>query len=101
MHPDGELASARAAAELELPLITSTASATAMEEIAEANGSGPRWYQLYWTNDDELTASLVGARERLRLQRDRGHRRQLPAWLEAAHLEQAYLPFLDGIGIAQ
>src|SRR3954452_5187588 len=38
LHEEGELASARAAAALRLPMITSTASATAMEEIAEANG---------------------------------------------------------------
>lgn len=59
LHGEGELASARAAASVGLPLITSTASATALEEIAEANGDSPRWYQLYWPNDDELAASLV------------------------------------------
>src|SRR5262249_27459197 len=47
LHPDGELASARAAAAVGLPLITSTASATALEEIAKANGEGPRWFQRY------------------------------------------------------
>src|SRR6266550_5811828 len=46
LHPDGELASARAAASVGLPFVTSTASATALEEIAEANGDAPRWYQL-------------------------------------------------------
>src|SRR5215211_672681 len=34
LHPDGELATARAAATLGLPLITSTASATPLEQIA-------------------------------------------------------------------
>jgi len=101
VHPDGELASARAAAELGLPLITSTASATAMEEIAEASGSSPRWFQLYWTNDDELTASLIGRAERS------GYSaivvtvdNFMPGW-KPRDLEQAYLPFLEGIGIAQ
>ncbi len=61
LHDEGELASARAAAALGLPLITSTASATAMEEIAEANGDGPRWFQLYWPNDDELAAAWSAA----------------------------------------
>jgi lactate 2-monooxygenase len=101
VHPDGELASARAAAELGLPLITSTASATAMEEIAEANGEAPRWYQLYWTNDAELTASLVERAERS------GYGAVvvtvdnfMPGW-KPRDLQQAYLPFLEGIGIAQ
>src|SRR3954453_6065727 len=41
LHDDGELATARAAADLGLPMITSTASATPMEQIAEASGDTP------------------------------------------------------------
>jgi len=47
VHEQGELASARAAAKLGLPIVVSSASAFTLEEIAEANGDGPRWYQLY------------------------------------------------------
>jgi lactate 2-monooxygenase len=101
LHEEGELASARAAAELGLPLITSTASATALEEIAEANGDGPRWFQLYWPDDDELAASLVRRAEgagysAIVLTVDN----YVPGW-KPRDLEQAYLPFLEGIGIAQ
>jgi isopentenyl diphosphate isomerase/L-lactate dehydrogenase-like FMN-dependent dehydrogenase len=101
LHPEGELASARAAAAVGLPLITSTASATALEEIAEANGESPRWFQLYWPNDDELAASLVRRAEAagysaLVLTVDN----YLPGW-KPRDLQQAYLPFLEGIGIAQ
>ena len=101
LHDEGELASARAAAEIGLPLITSTASSTALEQIAEANGDGPRWYQLYWPNDDELAASLVKRAE------DAGYTalvltvdNYVPGW-KPRDLEQAYLPFLEGVGIAQ
>jgi isopentenyl diphosphate isomerase/L-lactate dehydrogenase-like FMN-dependent dehydrogenase len=48
MHPDGELATARAAQELELGMILSTAATRSLEKVAEANGNGKRWYQLYW-----------------------------------------------------
>jgi lactate 2-monooxygenase len=101
LHPDGELASARAAAAVGLPLITSTASAISLEEIAEANGAGPRWYQLYWPNDDELAASIVRRAETARYSAlvvtvDN----YVPGW-KPRDLEQAYLPFLEGIGIAQ
>jgi isopentenyl diphosphate isomerase/L-lactate dehydrogenase-like FMN-dependent dehydrogenase len=101
LHDEGELASARAAAEIGLPLITSTASATPLEQIAEANGDGPRWYQLYWPNDDELAASLVRRAERagysaIVLTVDN----YVPGW-KPRDLQQAYLPFLEGIGIAQ
>ena len=101
LHDEGELASARAAAALGLPLITSTASATPLEQIAEANGDGPRWFQLYWPNDDELAASLVRRAERagysaIVLTVDN----YVPGW-KPRDLQQAYLPFLEGVGIAQ
>jgi lactate 2-monooxygenase len=101
LHEEGELASARAAAAVGLPLITSTASATALEEIAEANADGPRWYQLYWPNDDEIAASIVRRAEAsgysaIVLTVDN----YLPGW-KPRDLQQAYLPFLEGIGIAQ
>jgi lactate 2-monooxygenase len=101
LHEEGELASARAAAAVGVPLITSTASATALEEIAEANGDGPRWYQLYWPNDDEIAASIVRRAEAsgysaIVLTVDN----YLPGW-KPRDLQQAYLPFLEGIGIAQ
>jgi len=101
LHDEGELASARAASSVGLPLITSTASATPLEEIAEANGDGPRWYQLYWPNDDELAASLVRRAEAagytaLVLTVDN----YVPGW-KPRDLQEAYLPFLEGIGIAQ
>jgi lactate 2-monooxygenase len=47
-HPDGELATARAAHKLGIPYIFSTASTRSIEEVAQANGDGQRWYQLYW-----------------------------------------------------
>lgn len=101
LHPEGELASARAAAEVGLPLITSTASSTPMEGIAEANGDSARWYQLYWPNDEAITASLVERAERS------GYSaivvtvdNYVPGW-KPRDLQQAYLPFLEGIGIAQ
>jgi lactate 2-monooxygenase len=101
LHDDGELASARAAAAVGLPLITSTAAATGLEEIAEANGDSPRWYQLYWPNDDEIAASIVRRAEAsgysaIVLTVDN----YVPGW-KPRDLQQAYMPFLEGIGIAQ
>src|SRR5436309_2739938 len=64
VHPEGELATARAAAEIGLPFVASTASAHSMEDVAQAAGEGARWYQLYWPKDDEITKSLVGRAER-------------------------------------
>jgi lactate 2-monooxygenase len=101
VHPDGERASARAAAALGIPIVVSTASATTLEDVAEANGDSPRWYQLYWPGNDELTASLVHRAE------DAGYTalvvtvdNYVPGW-KPRDLQGAYLPFLEGVGIAQ
>ncbi|KAJ5304799.1 Vesicle-associated membrane protein-associated protein A [Penicillium atrosanguineum] len=58
-HPAGEAAVSKVAGELNLPYCLSTAGSTSIEKVAEANGSGPRFYQLYMPHDDELTLSLL------------------------------------------
>ncbi|EPE04788.1 fmn-dependent dehydrogenase [Ophiostoma piceae UAMH 11346] len=62
-HPDRELGTAAACAELDVPYCISTASSSTIEEIAEAiqsaNDESSAWYQLYWPKDDEITASLL------------------------------------------
>ncbi|MEK6278177.1 MAG: alpha-hydroxy-acid oxidizing protein [Actinomycetota bacterium] len=100
VHPEGELASARAAASLGLPFIASTASAYSLEQVAESAGDGPRWYQLYWPNDDEIAASMVRRAERA------GYGAIvvtvdtfIPGW-KPRDLQQAWLPFLEGKGNA-
>ncbi|MFT5222914.1 MAG: lactate 2-monooxygenase, partial [Glaciecola sp.] len=45
IHPEGELATARAAASLDVPMIASTAASHTLEQVAEASGEGPRWFQ--------------------------------------------------------
>jgi L-lactate dehydrogenase (cytochrome) len=100
VHPDAELASARAAAGLGLPFILSTAASHSIEQVAEATGEAPRWYQLYWPRDRELAASFI----------DRAQRSgygavvvTLDTWLlgwRPRDLQSAYLPFLRGEGVA-
>jgi L-lactate dehydrogenase (cytochrome) len=100
LHPDGELASARAAAAVGVPMIASTASHFTLEEIAEAGGAGaPRWFQLYWANDRGLMESFVGRAERA------GYSAIvvtvdtfIPGW-KPRDLQQAWLPFLEGMGV--
>jgi isopentenyl diphosphate isomerase/L-lactate dehydrogenase-like FMN-dependent dehydrogenase len=55
-HPDGELASARAASSLELTYVQSAQAGSSIEEVAAANGTGSRWYQLDWPDEDDLDA---------------------------------------------
>jgi lactate 2-monooxygenase len=100
VHPDGELATARAAAALGLPMIASTASHFSLEEIAAAGGDAPRWFQLYWPNDRELAASFASRAEAagygaIVLTVDTF----VPGW-KPRDLQQAWLPFLNGMGVA-
>ena len=48
VHEEGEVAVARAASSLGVPIVLSTAASRSMEEVAEASGAGRCWYQLYW-----------------------------------------------------
>jgi lactate 2-monooxygenase len=100
LHPDGELAVARAAAELGVPMVLSTAASHTIEEVAEANGDGPRWYQLYWPTEDAVTVSLL---ERARAAGYTVLVVTLDTWTlgwRPHDLDISYLPFLRGVGTA-
>ncbi len=57
-HPEGELATARAAQARRHLQILSTVSSTSVEEVVEARGA-PVWYQLYPTDQWPVTQALV------------------------------------------
>jgi lactate 2-monooxygenase len=100
VHPDAELAVGRAAAAHGLPAILSTASSTTLEDVATAMGDANRWYQLYWPRERELAASFVARAA------DAGYGAivvTLDTWLlgwRPRDLQNAYLPFLKGEGVA-
>lgn len=61
-HPEGEIATAKAAAEVGVTYIMSTASSTSIEDVAVANGEkGKRWFQLYWPSNEhnDITISIL------------------------------------------
>ncbi len=100
VHPEAELAVARAAKATGTPLVLSTLSSNTLEAVAAALGSTPRWFQLYWPGDAALARSLM---ERAA---NAGYGAivvtldtRLMGWREK-DLEEAYLPFLEGKGIA-
>ncbi|WP_075982690.1 lactate 2-monooxygenase [Bacillus massilinigeriensis] len=99
IHPEGELATAKACAKLGVPYITSSASTSPMEAIAEVMGDAPRWFQLYWSKDPDVTASFLQRAEAS------GHTAivvtldtPMMAWREY-DLKNVYLPFLIGEGV--
>jgi isopentenyl diphosphate isomerase/L-lactate dehydrogenase-like FMN-dependent dehydrogenase len=100
IHPDGELATARAAAALGLTMILSSMATYSIEEVAQASGDGPRWFQLYWPNDPELALSFLDRAAKA------GYT-TLVVTLDTTSLawrphdvDNAYLPMKRGIGCA-
>jgi lactate 2-monooxygenase len=83
-----------------VPFALSTVSSRSMEEVAQAAGNAPRWFQLYWGKNPDLTASMLQRAERagytaLVVTLDTS----MLAWRER-DLQHAYLPFLLGQGLA-
>ncbi|MEU5665294.1 lactate 2-monooxygenase [Streptomyces longwoodensis] len=100
MHPDAEPAAARAAAAHGVPYVLSSASSTPIEQVAEAMGDAERWFQLYWSKDREVTRSFLDRAKAagftvLVVTLDT----PMLAW-RPRDLDQAYLPFLHGVGTA-
>lgn len=100
LHPEGEVATASAASRLGIPFILSTVSSVSMERIAEVMGSSVKWFQLYPGKDRDIMKSMVGRAE------NAGYSAivvtvdtTMLGWREQ-DLKNAYLPFLEGKGIA-
>jgi isopentenyl diphosphate isomerase/L-lactate dehydrogenase-like FMN-dependent dehydrogenase len=64
LDPEGEVATARAAAAAGTLMCVSTTTTSAHDEVAEAAGSAPRWLQLYVLRDKQRTLDHIAeARE--------------------------------------
>ncbi|OLF19333.1 alpha-hydroxy acid oxidase [Actinophytocola xanthii] len=61
LHPDGELATAEAAAAAGVPFVVSTLSSVPVEQIARTGAT--TWFQLYWLRPPGLVESLVARAE--------------------------------------
>ena len=100
VDPDADLAIARAAGSLGLTSVISSQASFPMERIA-AEDAGPRWFQLYWSSDDELVESFVSraetsGAEAIVVTLDTG----MLGW-RPRDLDRGFLPFIQGMGIAQ
>lgn len=100
-HREADLAVARAASAEGIGFIFSNQASVSMEDCAAAMGDAPRWFQLYWSSDDEFVRSLVGRAEKcgceaIVLTLDT----TLLGW-RPRDLDLGYLPFVRGMGLAQ
>ena len=99
-HRGADPAAARAAARHGIPFVTSTQASRSLETIADAIGDAPRWFQLYWSSSDELTASLVSRAERAGYEAIVLTLDTTQLGWRPRDLDRHYLPFLRGRGIA-
>ncbi|KAJ6542321.1 oxidoreductase [Mycena vulgaris] len=96
---EAELAPARAAKNLGLPFIMSQAASRSIEDVAEANGDGHRWYQLYWPATKEVLLSILSRAKAngftaLVVTLDT----MLLGW-RPVDLATSYVPYAHGVGI--
>lgn len=100
-HGEADLAVARAAAAEGVPMIISNQASVPVEAIARANGSGRRWFQLYWSTSADVVTSFVRRAEEsgcgaIVLTLDS----TMLGW-RTHDLDLGWIPFLRGMGIAQ
>lgn len=96
-HPEGELATARAAMAMRTGMVVSTLSSCPLEAIAQAaqaaaqelGRSGPLWFQLYQQAAREHTLQLIRRAE------DAGY--QALVWTVDAHIKRSSYPLPPGV----
>lgn len=101
VHRESDLAVARAAMALQVPMIFSNQASVPMEACAKEMGDAARWFQLYWSKSRDLVVSFVKRAEAcgcsaVAVTLDT----TLLGW-RPRDLNLGYLPFLEGKGIAQ
>ena len=101
VHKEADLAVAKAGASLGVPYVFSNQASRPMEECASVMGNNPRWFQLYWSKSNDLVASFVQRAEKCGCSTIVVTLDTTMLGWRTRDLEIAYLPFLEGKGIAQ
>src|SRR5688572_30701009 len=101
VHPEADLAVAKAAAGLGVPFIFSNQASYPMEACSDVMNGAPHWFQLYWSKSNDLVTSFIQRAEKcgcsaIVVTLDT----TLLGW-RPRDLDLGYLPFLEGKGIAQ
>lgn len=97
-HGDAETATAKACRAQNVPMILSTAATRTIEQAAEANGDGERWYQLYWPRTDKITVSLLERAKKAGYTTLVVTLDTFTLGWRSRDLDESYLPFLFGEG---
>ena len=98
-HEDAEVGVARAAASSGVPIVLSSAATHSIEQVAETGA--PRWFQLYWVNDQDICASFVRRAEAAGYAAIVVTLDTLMLGWRPRDLRRSYLPFIKGEGCGQ
>ena len=101
VHPEADVAVAKAAAELGVPYIFSNQASVPMETCADAMGNSPRFFQLYWSRSRDLVLSFVRRAEACGCSAIVVTLDTTFLGWRVKDLDIAHLPFLWDKGIAQ
>jgi len=101
MASASDLSIARAAAATGVPYIFSNQGCSPMEDCAAAMGPAPRWFQLYWSSDEDLVDSLLGRAEKIGAEAVVVTLDTTMLGWRPQDLNLGSLPFARGEGIAQ
>lgn len=100
LHEEAELGTAAGAADLDVPLALSSLSSRTMEDVSEAMGDTPKFFQFYWSSDQAIAKSFLSRAEQA------GYDAivvtvdaPILGWRERL-IERGYYPFLEGEGVA-
>ena len=58
-HAQADLAVAKACSKVGVPMVFSNQASVCMEDCSAVMGDTPRWFQLYWSADEELVVSFL------------------------------------------
>jgi lactate 2-monooxygenase len=100
-HKDADLAAARAAGALGVPMVFSSQASVAMEPCAAAMGQAPRWFQLYWGKSEDVVRSFLSRAEACGCKAIVLTVDTTSLGWRTRDMDLGYLPFLHGRGIAQ
>ena len=101
VHKKADIAVAKAASKFQIPFIFSNQASVEMERTSSVMDVAPRWFQLYWSKSYDLVESLISRAELCGCEAIVVTLDTTMLGWRPRDLDLAYLPFLQGKGIAQ
>ncbi|NWN87869.1 MAG: alpha-hydroxy-acid oxidizing protein [Micrococcaceae bacterium] len=101
VHPQADVATAKAARRTTIPMTVSTQASVPVEEIAAQLDGSPWFYQLYWGTSDAVAFSMVRRAEAAGASAIVVTLDTLMLGWRTRDLDNGFLPFAHGMGVGQ